>query len=469
MSVEEKNGSLSASGDEYTQPSGSAEEPPKTWIARLKYLGPSVVISATIVGSGEIILTASLGAAVGYVMFWWVLLSCWCKSILQAELTRYVMLSGDTYVRSLNKVPGKMPGFKGKKFSWAVLLALIAFIPGLTGMGGLIGGAGLAVNLAFPQFDSIAVAASLAVLTIVLLWGGKYRRVEAVMVLFVITFTILTIVSAGLMQGTEYATTSDQLLSGFNFEFRVEYVILAMAAYGYTGVNAGEIAAYTYWCVEKGYPARIGAYQNSQKWTENAQGWLKVLRTDIWATLVILTCATIPFYLLGAGVLNATGQTPVGKEVISALSHMFTETLGGWSLWIFVIGAFCILYSSTVSAVAAQSRFIPDFLIELGVFNRDKIETRKSFIKWWGVIAPVIIFVLYLGFENPLLMVTIGAIGSALMLPVQGFVTLYLQAKRLPEELRPKRLAAWFLKVTFAFHLVMSLLIIYFVVLRKFI
>ncbi len=41
------------------------------------------------------------------------------------------------------------------------------------------------------------------------------------------------------------------LLSGFNFDFPLEYAVLALAMYGATGVAAGEIAAYTYWCVEK--------------------------------------------------------------------------------------------------------------------------------------------------------------------------------------------------------------------------
>ena len=85
--------SIAHAKDGYTQPDDAIEAPPANWRATLKYLGPSVIISATIVGSGEIILTASLGAAVGYVMLWWVLFSCWSKSILQAELARYVVLN----------------------------------------------------------------------------------------------------------------------------------------------------------------------------------------------------------------------------------------------------------------------------------------------------------------------------------------------------------------------------------------
>ena len=62
--------------DRYTRPEGEVQDPPNSFLGTIKYLGPSVIISATIVGSGEIILTASLGAMVGYTMLWWVLMSC---------------------------------------------------------------------------------------------------------------------------------------------------------------------------------------------------------------------------------------------------------------------------------------------------------------------------------------------------------------------------------------------------------
>ena len=87
----ENNDIIGHSADHYTHPANATAEPPRTFLDTLKYLGPSVIISATIVGSGEIVLTASLGAAVGYSMLWWVLFSCWSKSILQAELTRYIV------------------------------------------------------------------------------------------------------------------------------------------------------------------------------------------------------------------------------------------------------------------------------------------------------------------------------------------------------------------------------------------
>ncbi|MDA1300333.1 MAG: Nramp family divalent metal transporter [Proteobacteria bacterium] len=450
--------------DEYTQPADAQETPPVGWRATLRYLGPSVIISATIVGSGEIILTASLGAAVGYGMLWWVLFSCWSKSIVQAELARYVVLSGDTYLRALNRIPGKLPGPRGE-FSWPLALGLIGFATGLTGLGGLIGGAGQAVVILFPGFDPLIAVAVLAVIAAALLGSGSYRRIETVMLLFVMTFTVITVCSALLMQGTPFATRFDDLVSGFQMEFSVEFAVLALAAYGYTGVNSGEISAYSYWCIEKGYPRRIGRFDDTDAWRERARGWLKVLRTDIWITLLILTCATIPFYILGAGVLHAMGQTPDGGETLNALSNMFTQTLGTWSLWLFAVGAFCILYSSSVAGLAAGARYLPDYLIELGFMSRSRLDLRLAIIRWYGMIVPFIGLGLYVGFQRPVLMVTIAASYAAMMLPIQSGITIYLQHRRLPAGMGPKWPARWLLKVTFVVQLILAAAVIYFAVL----
>ena len=450
--------------DHYTQPEGHIEDPPKTWRDAIRYLGPSVIISATIVGSGEIILTAGLGAAVGYVMLWWVLFSCWSKSILQAELARYIILSGDTYLRALNRIPGRVPGPR-KDFSWPIGLGLIGFATGLTGLGGLIGGAGLALSMVNPEIEPLYAVGGLALLAALLLGTGHYRRIETLMLVFVVTFTVLTITGAVTMQWTEFSTSLADLGSGLSFEFRSEYAVLALAAYGYTGVNASEIAHYTYWCIEKGYPARIGRYDGSEAWFARAEGWLRVLRADIWITLLLLTCATIPFYLLGAGVLHPLGKTPSGTETISALSHMFTQTLGPWSIWPFVAGAFAILFSSSLAGVAAGARFIPDYLIELGYLERDSLPTRQAIIRWYCLGIPFVGFGLYAGFERPVLMVTVAASYAAIMLPIQNGMTIYLQTKYLPERVRPKKGAHWLLRLMFLVQSVLAIAVIYFAIL----
>lgn len=448
--------------DRYTVREGEAIEPPSSFRGRLRYLGPSVVISGSIVGSGEIILTAGLGAAAGFVLLWWVLLSCWIKSLIQAELSRYILVSGDTYVRAMNRLPGKVPGPR-KRVSFAVAMALIAMPPALVGLGGIVGGAGQALNLLLPWLPSTWATGLVAAATIGLLLSGSYKVLERVMLVLVLSFSAATLICAILMQFTEYGVTAADLTTGFSFDFPLIYLVLALSVYGYTGVNSSETSAYTYWCIEKGYPNFIGR-PDAPGWEARAKGWIKVLQTDVWVTLLILTCATVPFYLLGAGVLHALGEQPSGLETISVLSNMFTETLGPWAVWLFGIGAFCILFSTMLAAVSGGGRYIPDYLIELGYLERDDLRARQRIIRGYALVIPIFAFLLYLTVQNPVLLVTIGAMTLALMLPVQSGAVLWFQARRMDPRIRPGRFIRAAVWAIFLFELGMSGLVIRYVV-----
>ncbi|HIG40851.1 MAG: Nramp family divalent metal transporter [bacterium] len=456
-----------SSVDPYTVKSGGVLTPPLTLLRRLKYLGPSVIVSGSIVGSGEIILTSSLGAAAGFSLLWWVLMSCWIKSLVQAELARYTIVTGDTYLRALNRLPGKLWGPKGK-VGWPIWLVLLAFIPGIMGLGGIMGGAGQALSLLFPVIDSRVAAMLVALTTIGILNFGGYQRFEKILLGLVIVFTTTTLICAITMQFTEFSISWSDIGSGFTFDLPVEYIGLALAVYGYTGVNSGETAAYTYWCIEKGYPTFIGPRRDDEPeyaaWLARARGWIKVLHMDVWLTLIILTCATLPFYLLGAGVLHTLGETPDGLDTISILSGMFTRTLGNWALWVFGIGAFFILFSTTLSAIGAGGRFLPDYFIELGFFSRKNLKTRLAFIRGYVTVAPLLGCGLYMGVQNPVTLVTIGGLVAALMLPIQSGGTLWLQRKHMDQRLTPHPFARTMLWLIFLFQLLMSMLVIQYVV-----
>ena len=423
--------------DPYTVREGGATPPPTSWRRRLRYLGPSVVISGAIVGSGEMILTSGLGAAAGFVMLWWVLLSCWIKSLIQAELARYTLVSGDTYVRAINRLPFQIRIGRGH-VSFAVAISLIALVPSLVGLGGVIGGAGQALTLLVPEVPSTLAAGLLAAITITVLITGSYRILENVMLVLVMIFTGATLVCAILMQGTEFAVTRAELASGFTFSFPPELIVAAMAVYGFTGVNSLEISAYQYWCVEKGYPNFIGR-SDAPGWETRARGWIKVMQTDVWVTLALLTCATVPFYMLGAGVLKKLGKEPDGLETLSMLSEMFTQTLGPWSLWLFGIGAFCILFSTMISAVAGGARYIPDYIMELGYLKRRNLAARRFWIRAYCTVGPIFCFTVYMWIQNPRLLITISALVAGLLLPIQSGAVLWLQKKRMDPRILPGR------------------------------
>ena len=47
--------------DPYTIRDGEAHPPPTTFVGRLRYLGPSLIVTGAVIGSGELVLTTSLG------------------------------------------------------------------------------------------------------------------------------------------------------------------------------------------------------------------------------------------------------------------------------------------------------------------------------------------------------------------------------------------------------------------------
>jgi Mn2+/Fe2+ NRAMP family transporter len=450
--------------DPYAIRPGEVRWAPRNLLERVRYLGPSVVASAAVVGSGELLLTSSLGGAAGIVLLWWVILSCWSKSIVQAELGRYILTTGDTYLRALGRLPGRIPGPRGP-VAWPIWLQVLFFGFGVVLLGAIVGGAGQALELLVPGMDRRLAAAAVALVALVLLASGSYRSLERLMLAMVVLFTATTLACAIAMQFTEFGITLPMLSRGFEFEFPTEHFVLALGVYGITGLNAGENAAYSYWCIEKGYPSFIGADKQDPGWTQRAIGWIKVLQTDVWLTVIILTLATVPFFILGAGVLHQLGVQPGGSETISSLSKMFTRTLGQWAVWVFGFGAFLILFSTTVAGIAIGGRFLPEYLIELGFIERGNLRLRLKITRGYILAAPALSLALYLLIERPVQMATALGVVAAVMLPIQSGATLWLQSRHMDARVRPGRVPYAILWLVFGFQAVMSCLVIWYVAL----
>src|SRR5688500_9498681 len=52
--------------DPYAMPEGALAEPPKSLWQALRKIGPGIILAGSIIGSGELLLTTSLGADYGF-------------------------------------------------------------------------------------------------------------------------------------------------------------------------------------------------------------------------------------------------------------------------------------------------------------------------------------------------------------------------------------------------------------------
>ena len=418
--------------DPYVLAADTVEAPPVTLRAALARIGPGMVLAASIVGSGELIATTTLGAQVGFVVLWVILVSCAIKPIVQGELGRYTIATGHTGLEGFDRVPGPRVGVGWLVWAWGIMVTLT-----LLQVGGMYGGVAQVLNILVPSIPVNVWVGVCFGITLALLLGGGYDRIERLAIVKVGVFTVLTICAAAILLQRPGAISAADLASGVSFHLPAAGLATAIAVFGITGVGATELVMYPYWCVEKGYARFVGPRDGSPEWHARALGWIRVMHLDITCSLAIYTIATVAFYLLGAGVLNRMGIVPADRDMIVTLSNIYTQTLGRWALWLFYAGAVVTLYGTVFASTAANARLFADVVRIAGVYPREDAASR---LRWRTrfVVGLSVVPVLFFWFlRSPVQMVVAGGLAQAMMLPLIGIATIYLRHKHLPHDIQP--------------------------------
>jgi Mn2+/Fe2+ NRAMP family transporter len=411
--------------------SSSAPVPAPTRVsAVLRQLGPGLILTASIVGSGELIVTPKLGASIGFTLLWFIILGCVLKVFIQLELGRFTLSRGTTTLETMDLVPGPRA-----VVSWLLWLWLIMFAATIFQVAGMLGGMASILTLAGLPASNPVIATAIGLLTAVLLVIGRYRFIEAASTWMVVAFTVCTMVAVAALQFTPYAITGRHLAEGFSFSLPPSFNV-AFAAFGIIGVGASELIYYPYWCLEKGYAHRVGPADGTPAWGERARGWMRVMQIDSWVSCAIYTAATLAFYLLGAAVLHAKGLDVTNADMIPTLSHMYVETFGAWSLWLFLVGAAAVLYSTIFVATASNARLLADAFQVFKVRHFATAEERQAAVRWFCALVPVAWTVLYLVWGAPVTLVFVGAVAQGLMLPFLALAALWLNYRRTDPALR---------------------------------
>ncbi len=419
--------------DPYALRPENIAQPPSALSGVVRLIGPGLILASSIVGSGELIATTVLGAENGYILLWLIVLSCLVKTVVQNELGRYAIGTGRTTLEAFDDVPG--PRFK---VSWLVWMwcGMVSFT--LFQVGAMLGGIAEILNRALPAVPITGFVWLLAALSVVLLIAGKYLLVERIAMALVVSFTALTVSCCFLLFKLPQYFDWGEVLTGLTFQPPEGGMGTAVAAFGITGVGATELVMYPYWCIEKGYAQFAGKRDDSSEWARRALGWIRVMGFDVLLSMVIYTFATIAFYFLGAGVLQGMGLVPEGSEMVHVLSTIYTETLGEWSLGLFMVGAFAVLYSTVFASTAAHCRVWADLVGMLGFYDKSSYKHRLRATRVFVVILLVVPCLYFMWVREPVLMVKIGGIAQAIMLPVIGGFALYLRYKRMPPSILPR-------------------------------
>lgn len=428
--------------DPYRLHESTIREPPTSIRESLQYLGPGFILSASIVGSGELIATTIVGAKAGFVLMWFIIFSCLVKVAVQIEFGKHAISSGETTMESLNSIPGPKLGLA----NWSIWTWLVLMMIKMLQVGGIVGGVVLAIEQFAPSLNQMPMRLlttyGVAISVSLLVYRGYYRHVEKASLLMIGAFTLFTLASLISLQTTEFAISASELGSGLIPSIPTETAILfvAMGAFGITGVGGDEIMAYNYWLMEKGYAAYTGPKTDSVDWERRAKGWIRIMYLDATLAMVAYTAMTVMFYLLGAAVLHRQSREPAEGDLISVLGNIYTDSLGLWARHLFLVGAIVVLYSTLFAALAAWTRMFTDAFSKIGMFNFADEQIRR---KWIAILAWVIPFIwatLFLFVEKPALMVFLGGLATVVILLIVVFAAVYFRYYRLDHRLLPTRL-----------------------------
>lgn len=425
--------------DPYALSESAVREPPKTFRGALPYLGPGFILSASIVGSGELIATTIVGAKAGFILMWFIIFSCLVKVAVQVEFGKHAISSGESTMASLNQLPGPRLG----KANWSIWTWLLLMIAKMMQVGGIVGGVVLALEQFFPEPQQMMTRAILTYLVAasvsLLVFRGYYLLIEKASLIMIGGFTLFTLASLCFLQTTDLAISGQEFVSGLIPSIPAESAVLlvAIGAFGITGVGGDEIMAYNYWLLEKGYARYTGPKNDSPEWADRAKGWIRIMYLDATLAMVAYTAMTVMFYLLGAAVLNRQGLVPESDELISTLGAMYTESLGPWARWLYLVGALVVLYSTLFAALAAWTRMFSDAFARVGLFS---FEDERSRLRAIGILAWVIPIgwaSLFLFIGAPALMVILGGVATVVILLIVVFAAIFFRYRKLDRRLLP--------------------------------
>ncbi|MEM0970487.1 MAG: transmembrane Mn(2+) transporter, partial [Verrucomicrobiota bacterium] len=284
----------------------------------------------------------------------------------------------------------------------------------------------------------------ISIITAFILYRGKYGMIESTVSTLVALFTLVSSLNLVFLQANPvWAVKPAEWWQGLQFRVPppqegLTPIATALATFGIIGVAAGELIFYPYWCLEKGYAAHIGPRDNSPEWNERARGWMKVLRWDAFASLIVYTFSTVCFYLLGASVLGRAGLEAEGMNMIRTLAAMYEPVFHEKAVGLFLLAASVILFSTFFVTNASKARVLTDALAIFGWRKRGK-EGDRRWVRGLSIALPLISCVIFLFIPKPKFLILMAGMMQSFLLPMIAFAAIWFRYHHTSPDLRPSK------------------------------
>jgi hypothetical protein len=314
----------------------------------------------------------------------------------------------------------------------------------------------------------IAIAALVAIGVALTASPVVYQTVEKLQFLkiaAVLVFIVVALTSA--VSATAFADTSQIVTSFGTFPSEIEFAILAgaLAAAGAGGANN---LVQSNWIRDKGYgmgqyaPRIVSPVTGEEEAAPSGQGYrfptdeANMGRWKVWwrranleqfvSFALVGIVAITAFSLVAYSTVYNNPDLPAesGFEFIQLEADVLGQSVGSWFSTLFLAVGAISLFAASLGIVDYVSRLVADVLA-VG-FLRDHAfwtESRLYFTVAWTMLA-FGIFILLLGFDQPLALVTVATVLGGVTMFIYSFLLIAINRRLLPEPLKIRgvRLAA---------------------------
>jgi hypothetical protein len=442
-----------------------------------KIVGASVILLATAIGSGELIIWPYITTTVGVGLLWLAAFGFATQYFLNMEIERYTLVTGETAVT----------GFSRFWKPWGIVFALGAILPnafpgwaasGATMITYLIGGGSV------PLIATIGLIAIGLAITVSPVVYQTLEKVEMVLVVIIVAFLLLAIVIA--TDASVWAGIVTEAPSGIaNLPRYINELGIAtiLGAIAFAGAGGASNLVQSNWIRDKGLG--MGAHmpkivspitgeeeaapsigymmRTDEENVRRFKGWWKVANQEQIFTFVILGLLTlIGLSVLVASVLpQGTYGEPGDIAFLQKEAQALANQIGTWFEYFFYIAGFAVLFSTNIGIIDYVSRLTADtlktgYLAESQFWTESKIYFVIAWIMCIGGAA-----ILFAGLEQPLVLLIIASSGGGVVMFLYSGMLIWLNRRALPE---PVKLRSWRLVgmwITFVMFAVLSTYLVY--------
>ena len=290
--------------------------------------------------------------------------------------------------------------------------------------------------------------------TVTLLYFGRYGMIQTLATVLVGLFTLVTIGNVFALQFHDtFRLSASEIWSGLLFRLPpagtappgivgweiTRPLATALMTFGIIGIGGTELGIYPYWCMEKGYARFTGPRRQGAAWAARARGWMRVMHYDAFISMILYTTATIAFFVMGVAVMHKQGLDPAGMRMVSTLLEQYVPAFGEHARWLFLFGAIAVLFSTFLIGNASTARLLTDVLKVSRLMKSDDPKTHDRSVVWFSVAQPIVALGVFTTGADPVALVLINGLTQAIMLPLMGLAALHFRYREIDARLTPGR------------------------------